>query len=173
MRILSILLLVIFSYSAMSQIKSGFPLTKFDKVVIYDYESPRAGYPSIVDPKGQLTTSIKRQVQLDQSAIDEMNTKLIDKKSYGNNAAMCFTPHLGIVYYLQNRIVGHVSICLDCNILRSSFNIPAQNQNKVGEGDNAYYLGEGLSKSFRQFLNELLKKYNFSHQIKEGSAFDQ
>ena len=50
---------------------------------------------------------------------------------------------------------------------------PAQNQNKVGEGDNAYYLGEGLSKSFRQFLNELLKKYNFSHQIKEGSAFDQ
>ena len=86
---------------------------------------------------------------------------------------MCFNPHLGIVYYLKGQIVAHVSVCMDCNILRSNIYIPTQTQGKVAEGDAAYYTGDGLSKPFRQFLNDLLKKYNFSHQIKAGSSFDK
>jgi hypothetical protein len=54
---------------------------------------------------------------------------------------------------------------MDCNAVRADIEIPAQKQNKQGQGEKAYYLGDGMSKSFRQFLNGLLKKYNFSHQI--------
>ena len=72
-----------------------------------------------------------------------------------------------------NKIVGNVLICMDCNVLRSSIDIPAQKQNKQGQGDKAYYLGDGMSKSFRLFINDLLIKNNFSQQIKSGSGFDK
>jgi hypothetical protein len=87
--------------------------------------------------------------------------------------ANCFEPHLGIVYFLKNKIVRHVLICMDCNGLSLDIEIPAQHQDKQGEGKNAYYLGEGMSKSFRKFLNELLIKYGFSHQIEKRSMFDR
>ncbi len=73
----------------------------------------------------------------------------------------------------MEKIVAHISVCLDCNVLRSGIDIPAQKQGKVGEGNSAYYTADGLTKSFRQFLNDLLKRYNFSHQIKAGSSFDR
>jgi hypothetical protein len=173
MQNITLLFLLTLSLSSNGQTKNPFSSLKFDKVIVYDYE-PNGEDPSLVN-KGQISTSvkIKKQVQLDKATIDKLNAKLGDKKSYGNNHADCFEPHLGIVYYLQNKIVGHVIICLDCNLLHSSIDIPALKQGKQGQGNNTYYTLDGLSKSFRQFLNNLLKKYNFSHQIKVGSMFDK
>ena len=62
---------------------------------------------------------------------------------------------------------------MDCNAVRADIEIPAQKQNKQGQGDKAYYLGDGMNKTFRQYLNGLLKKYHFSHQIQPGSNFDK
>jgi len=174
MRIISIILLVTFSFPSQGQTKNPFLSVKFDKVIIYDYQ--QAGEdPALVGENGNLLSSarIKKQVQLDSATINKLNRKIGDRKSYGQVTAACFEPHLGIVYYLNGKIVRHVLVCIGCNALRADIDIPAQHQNKQGQGDNAYYLGEGMSKSFRQFINSLLIKYNFSHQIKPGSGFDK
>ena len=141
---------------------------------MYDYQ-PLGEDPALIDNKGQLvkTVTIKKQVQLDTATINKLNKKIDDKKSYGQVTAMCFDPHLGIVYYLKGKAVRYVLVCMDCNALRSDVDIPAQHQNKQGQGNKAYYLGDGMSKSFRKFVNNLMTKYNFSHQIKAGSMFDK
>lgn len=173
MRNITLLLLLTISLSSHGQTKNPFLSFKFDKVIIYDYQ-PAGEDPELVN-RGQIISSakIKKQEQLDAATIEQLNKKLGNKKSYGQVSAMCFDPHLGIVYYLNGKIVRHVLICMDCNALRSDVDIPAQHQDKQGTGDKAYYLGEGMSKSFRQFLNRLLIKYNFSHQVKPGSTFDK
>lgn len=174
MRFISLLLLVTLTLPSSGQTKNPFLSIKFDKVVLYDYQ-PAGEDRSLVDKKGKLvrTAKIKKQVQLDTATIKQLNKRLGDQKSYGQVTAFCFDPHLGIVYYLNGKIVRHVLVCMDCNAVRADIEIPAQKQNKQGQGDKAYYLGDGMSKSFRQFLNKLLKKYKFSHQIKVGSEFDR
>jgi len=173
MRKMTLLFLLTLSFTSYGQTKNPFLSLKFDKVIIYDYE-PNGENPALVD-NGQIIKAVRinNQIQLDRGTIEKLNSKLGDKKSYGSNHADCFEPHLGIVYYLQSKIVGNVIICLDCNLLRSSINIPASKQGKQGQGKNAYYVLDGLSKSFRKFLNGLLKKYNFSYQIKADSMFDK
>ena len=174
MRILSSIFLLILALSSTGQKIKSFPFVKFDKVVLYDYE-PYPEDPSLIDKNGNIlsTVKIKKKNQLDTAGIRKLDKRITDKKSYGQATAMCFDPHLGIVYYLNGKVVRQVLICLDCNVLRSDIDITAQHQNKQGHGDKAYYLSDGLSKSFREFLNELLIKYNFSHQIQAGSMFDK
>lgn len=174
MHIISFLFLLTFTFSTKGQTKNPFLSLKFDKAVLYDYE-PNGENPFLIDNKGQLikTVKIKKQVQLDSPTIKKINAKIGDKKSYGQVTAMCFEPHLGIVYYLNGKIVRHALVCMSCNALRADIDIPAQHQNKQGKGKEVYYLGDGMSKSFRQFINELLIKYNFSHQAKSSSMFDK
>ena len=173
MRSITLFFLLTLSLCSNGQIKNPFLSLRFDKVIIFDYE-PFGENPALVE-KGKIisTVKIKKQVSIDKAIIDKLNTKLGAKESYGNNHADCFEPHLGIVYYLKNKIVGNIIICLDCNLLYSSIDIPALKQGKQEHDNNTYYTLDGLSKSFRKFLNNLLKKFNFSHQIKDGSMFDK
>lgn len=174
MRILLFIFLTTSILFARGQTNNPFQSLKFDKVILYDYE-PKGEDPSLVDNKRQIlkTVKIKKQAQLDSTTIKMLNAKIDDKKSYGQGTAMCFEPHLGIVYFLNNKLVRYALVCMNCNVLRSDVDIPAQHQNKQGFGNKAYYLDDGMSKSFRKFLNRLLVKYNFSHQIKAGSMFDK
>ncbi len=172
LRILLFLLFMPFISMAQGS-KNPFLTSKFDKVVIYDFEGGKGADLSIIDEKGQLAKSVKKQRQLDSTTIKKLSSKLGDKKSYGGVTAFCFDPHVGFVYYLKGKVVAHISICLDCNRLHSSIDIQAQKQGKVGSGEAVYYRANGLSKSFRQFINTLLQKNQFSHQIKKGSSFDE
>jgi hypothetical protein len=174
MRILSLLLLLTLTLAAKGQTKNPFLSLKFDKAVLYDYE-PDGEDPSLIDYNGQIlkTVKIKKQAQLDDATIKKLNAKIGDRKSYGQVTAMCFEPHLGIVYYLKGTVVRHALVCMGCNAFRADVDIPAQHQNKQGKGKEIYYLGEGMSKSFRQFINRLLVKYDFSHQAKNSSMFDK
>ena len=131
---------------------------------MYDFEPSEDKGGSIVQVNGQLSKTINKQVQLGNLNIEKLNCKLGDKKSFGGGTAACFDPHLGFVYFLNNKIVGHITICMDCNRLHSSIDIAVQKQGRVGNGKDAYYIADGMSKSFRQFLNSLLKTNKFSHQ---------
>jgi len=167
MRLIIYILSLIIAISSKGQIKNPFQTLKFDKVIMYDFKGGKGSDLYIVDDKGQLAKSISKTVELSKQNISRLNSKLGDSKSYGAPTSACFDPHLGIVYYAQGKIVGHVTICLDCNRLYSSIEIIAQKQGKIGQGKTAYYIADGLSKSFRQFLNGLLVENNFSHQLKK------
>jgi len=153
--------------SVNGQVKNPFSEFKYDSVVMYDFEGGK-GTPDelIINDKGQLAKTVVKQVQLNTETISALSKRLGQRESYGGAQAACFDPHLGFVYYDRGKVVAHITICLDCNILHSSIDIPAQMQGKTGKGDNAYYLGGGLSKSFRKFLNDLLVVNKFSHQLK-------
>lgn len=144
-----------------------FTKLKFDKVVIYDFGGMREGDFSIIDKNGQLAKSVTKQVVLEQNTVSMLNRKLEDKNSFGELPPSCFDPHLGIVYYFKEKPVAYISICMDCNRLDSSKELDSQKQGEDVIGDKVYYNLDGMSDLFRKYLNGLLKKYNFSHQIKE------
>lgn len=173
MRILFFLLLFTLSLSSNGQTKNPFLSLKFDKVVFYDLQDIGEKGSLIIDNDGKPLQTIIKQVQLDTTTIKKLSITLGDKKSYGNGTASCFDPHCGFVYFLKGKPVGQITICLDCNRLYSSIDIPAQKQGKQGQGKDAYYILDGLSKSFRQFINGLLMKNTFSHQIEAGSHFGE
>jgi hypothetical protein len=149
--------------------QSNIPLSKlkFDKVMMYDFEGGKESDLYIIDNSGRLAKTIKKQVQLEKAEANRLTSKMGTKQAFGGTTASCFDPHLGFVYYLNGKVVGHVTVCLDCNRLRSSFEIPAQKQGKVGTGKDSYYTADGLSPAFREYLNELLKANEFSHQIQD------
>ena len=164
MKTVILLFLLALGQSTIGQTKNPYLTLKFDKVIMYDFEPSGEKGGSIIEKNGQLTKMINKQVQLDQITFDRLNKKLGDNKSFGGGTASCFVPHLGFVYYSGQKVVGHITICMACNRLYSSIEIAVQQQGKVGTGNDSYYLGDGMSKSFRQFLNNLLKSNKFSHQ---------
>lgn len=172
MRIISFLSLLIFCLLSNGQTKNPFINLKFDKVVFYDFQDIGEKGSLIVDNDGKPIQTIIKKVQLDTTTIRRLNVKLDDKNSYGKATAFCFDPHCGFVYFSKGKPVGQITICLACNRLYSSIDIPAQKQGKQGHGKDAYYILDRLSKAFRQFINMLLRKNNFTHQIEPGSNFD-
>ena len=173
MRILNLLLLLTISTVLHGQVNNPFLKLKFDKVVFYDFEEIGEEGSQLVDDNGKTVQKIIKQVQLDTSMISKLNSKLGDKRSYGNVTASCFDPHCGFVYFLNGKPVAQILICIDCNRLRSDIDIPAKKQGKQGTGADTYYIADGLSKSMRKFINGLLIKYKFTHQIEPGSSFDK
>ena len=173
MRIISFLLLLTLSLFSNGQTKNPFLNLKFDKVVFYDFEDIGEKGSLIVDNNGKYVQTILKQVQLDTTTIKKLNFKLGDKKSYGNGTAACFDPHCGFVHFLKGKPIGQITICLGCNRLYSNIDIPAQKQGQQGKGKDAYYILDGLSKSFRKYINGLLIKNKFAHQIEPGAHFDE
>lgn len=171
MRILFFLLLCALSFSSNGQPGNPFLHLNFDKVLFYDFDDIKEEGTLIVDNNGRYLQTIIKQVQLDPATIKKLNFKLGDKKSYGKGTAPCFDPHCGFVYYLKGKPVGQISICLACNRLYSSIDIPAQKQGKQGNGKDTAYLLDGLSRPFRLFINELLVKNKFTHQIDPKSRY--
>lgn len=162
MKKILLLSFLIISLSAFGQKDNPYLLLKFDKVIMYDFEPSGDKGGSIVEANGVLTKHISNRIQLDNLTINKLIIKLGDKNSFNYGTAACFEPHLGFVFFNYNKIVAHITICLSCNRLYSSIELPSQKRsNNTNE-----------SKSFRQFLNMQLKKNKFSHQIEQGSSFD-
>lgn len=167
------LVLSLMSFTPFAQGAKTFSSLKYDKVIIYDYSGSKDYYIHIIDEQGRLAKTVTQQVTLNTTEINKLSKSLDSRSSYGSGSAACFDPHLGVVYYYKTKIVAYVSICLDCNALDSSIDIAAQKQGKIGEGKDAYYMLGGMSKTFRYFLNTLLIKYKFSHQIVPGEPYDK
>jgi len=130
---------------------------KFDSICMYDYEpTSNISNQLIVDNNDIIVPSenIKKVIQLDSLTMHELTYFLGDSKSYGDDVMRCFIPHLAFVYFLDKKIVFHVSICLTCNNLHPSIDIPAHSK------------GRGMTKSFRHYLNNLLDKHNFSNNVR-------
>ena len=147
-----------------------FDTISFDKVIAYDYDG--VGEISIVVQNNLIPSyKIKKQTVLTSIQYKKLNSVLGDNKTYGGTTAACFEPHLGIVYYKKNKIVGHISICLACNYHDSKPEIPAQNSHKTDLCDKCY--AYGYSKIGRKQISEFVKEINFSHWELKSGLFDK
>lgn len=142
--------------------------TLCDSVVIYDYgQRSEDGEQSII-VNGKLSVTVKKSARLDKTTASALSDKLEQKSSYGEPHTACFNPHLGVVYWHQGRPAAYVSICMRCKMLEASQEIEALLQGReVTEDGHVYYTLTSFSKPFTAYLNDLLKKYNFSHQREE------
>lgn len=129
-------------------VKAQNPLSslKYDSVVAYDYDS--RDQQLIVDDSGQLAKTVSKRINLPANSINEIITILGDDSTFGGDLAHCFDPHIGIVFYKENKVIEHLSICLDCNSLNSLIPLPNSS---------------GFSKTGRLKINRLCKEWAFSH----------
>lgn len=122
-------LLILTSFIEDNRSEDPFKSFKYDKVVAYDYNG--IGGIRIVDSNGHITGTVRAQTELTKKQFKEINKTLSERSTYGGTTASCFDPHLGIVYYFDNKMVAHISICLECNYLESSFAIPATENKQI------------------------------------------
>ncbi len=163
-----LLLLVVFLPIQLTFAQSSEKLTGivYDKVVFYDYNDGYHGEPKrLFDQLGQLSSLVTQSVEPDEEDVRTLLAKFSQKASFGQIVASCFDPHFGVVFYDEGCKVLTIEICLSCNQFNAGYILPAQKQLPQGEGDMMYYAGNGMSESFRFFINELLIKYNFSNRL--------
>ena len=148
-------------------LKNPFDNLRYDKVVAYDYNG-YAGREIVKD--GKLIEYIYKQKELTGKQVKNFNWITGDTTSYGGKTAACFEPHLGVVYYQKEKIVGYISICLACNYLKSSIEIPASRYRKfISDYDSTYLeTGYGFTREGSHQLSDFCESLGFDHCIPLG-----
>jgi hypothetical protein len=143
---------------------------KYDKVIAYDYDGSKD--LQILDALYfSNNKKIFKQKELTKKQIDKLIKTLVDNKSYGGTTAACFDPHFGIIFFYNAKIVGHISICLSCNFLKSTMTIPAIQAHKTKLCDDCY--ANGFSKPARKKISSLVKELDFSQWKLDSYLFDK
>ena len=151
-----------------------FKKLKYDTVIAYGYDGSYGQEQQLIIEKDKLSKKVKNKKILNQEQVKKINKTLIDTSTYGNTTASCFEPHLGIVYYYKNKVVLSISICLQCNFLESSIEIPASIYYKIQSLDNSYSPATGFSKKARKEINDFCKSLNFNYCLdKLDQQFDE
>jgi len=138
----------------------------FNKVLIYEFD-PSPDEPdfrkitqhAIEHP--DTTNGLKNSFITKKEQV-KLHKFLGDSKSFNNGSSICWEPHLGIVFLENNIAVNYISVCMECNKLKSMIHIPAA-KTIISTEPNGINIEKGMTPAFRQFLNSLLTKYNFKY----------
>jgi hypothetical protein len=139
---------------------SPFDTLNYDKVIAYDFDGRHERY-SVIDRNGWFESTISKQHYLTQQQIDKLLRSLTNKSSYGGNTAACFEPHFAVVFYINNKMVNQINVCLDCNYLESTIEIPAQSAKRSIMIDSTAYPLIGFSKKGVKAITGLCKELGF------------
>ena len=134
---------------------------QYDKVIAYDYEGNEEPFGSITKNNGNFVPVVLKQKSLTQSQVEQIINVFTDKKTYGEKTAACFNPHMAIVFYNGNTIVFKTDICLSCNYMIATEDIPAMLHNKITFDDGSFYYSVGFTKSGKRKIKSLSKELNF------------
>lgn len=136
----------------------------FNKVIAYDFDGKQEKYTTIIDNKTKrFNPIVLRQKELNKEQIENVVSFLTDSKTYGEGTAACFIPHLAIVFYQDNKMVFEVDICLDCNYLQSTSEIPAAHTKKMKLEDGSEIDLIGFSKKGKLKIINICKELNLNY----------
>lgn len=130
-----------------------FPNTSYDRVVAYHYDGVMGR--SIIE-KGRLHPHIKDSVALDPTDVQGVLATLNNITTYGGEPTRCFRPRHGLVFYSKGKAIAQVSICFECNHLRSDPPIKA-----AYAMQSRHAAAYGFSEQGRQALMDLCKTMGF------------
>jgi hypothetical protein len=171
--VILLLCIILFTGASVKTAKQDLLLNPFDKLeydkaIAYDYNG-EANHLIVTD-EGELIKidgrhgEIFAQKVLSKKQVVTLHRITGDTSSYGGIGAACFDPHLGIVYYFKEKIVGHISICLACNYLESSMEIPASNFKIYYLADDSTELtAYGFNKAGSMKLSNFCQSLGFDH----------
>ena len=134
---------------------------KYDKVIAYNYDGGEESPIDIVQ-QGRLAPTIKQQRSLSQLQVNKVTALLGAPETYGEAPTFCFIPHFGLVFFKGTTVKASISICLSCNRLSSSINIPATQAHQIKIDEENTYPAEGFSKPGREKLTTLVNELGFS-----------
>jgi hypothetical protein len=135
----------------------------YNKVIAYDFEGSGEPYPSIIDNKGRFVPVVVKQKALTKHQIDKLLSTLVQKSSYGETTASCFEPHFAVVFFKDDKVVNQIDVCLNCNRLHSTIEIPSQSHKKVNKGTENEYALEGLTDVGRKAIVDLSTELGFRY----------
>ena len=138
-----------------------FDTLKFDKIIAYDYEGSEEPNPSVINKYNNFTNVILKQQFLNKEQSQFLIESLTNNSTYGGTFAACFNPHLGFVFYNNDKIVFKVDVCLSCNYLISSSDIPAMTSKMIDKGTENEYPAFGFSSSGKKKITKLCKELSF------------
>ncbi len=138
-----------------------FDTLKFDKIIAYDFEGSEEPNPSVIGKNNKFTNVILKQKYLNEKQAQFLLKCLTSNSTYGGSFAACFNPHLGFVFFDNNKVVCTVDVCLGCNYLISTSDIPAMNNKMINKGTEDAYPAFGFSKSGKKKIRKLCKELDF------------
>lgn len=167
--------LVLFACTVKAQ--NPYSTLAYDSLVIYDYGIEMAADESNIKIEGKHFTFKNKPVKsvvLSAAEAKEFTTKIGEDSTYSQNSADCFNPHFAAFYYKKGKVIANVEICIACNRLYPSIEIPAKyaRPEKIPGGE-VFYPRSGLSRNFRLYMKTLLDRYGFSHGPTGQSIFDK
>jgi len=139
-----------------------FPDFSFDEVIAYDYDGEMESFGREIIENNKLSPYIKK-VTLTPKQTQQLITNLNAASTYGGSKAVCFNPHLGIVFYYKKKVVAYISICFECNYLVSSKLIPATEKKIIAIYDDLVVFDSGFSELGVEKLSALCRELEFSH----------
>lgn len=149
------------SLTISGKLKRPFDKLVFNKVIAYDYDGSEEPYPSIFDRDKQFIPIVEKQRALSELQTRQVIDLLTSTNTYGGTTAACFQPHLSIVFYNNENPVFVTDICLGCNYLNASVEIPAMHFKKIGKGTGNEYSAIGFSKKGKSGIRLLCKQLDF------------
>ena len=150
-----------------STYQKPFDTLRFNKIIAYDFEGSEEPNPSVINQKNNFTSVILKQKYLNNVQSNKLIETLTDETTYGESTAGCFNPHLGFVFYNNNKVVYVVDVCLDCNYLISESEIPAMVKKKINIGTEDEYPAIGFSKIGKNKIRGISKELDFFYGRKE------
>lgn len=137
---------------------------QFNKVIAYDFDGDEEKYPTVIDKKTKLFNPVVlRQKELNSLQIENVISFLTNNKTYGEGTAACFVPHLALVFYQNDKCVYEVDVCLDCNYLQATTEIPATLSKKMKLEDGYDYYLNGFSKTGKMEIIDLCKELGLDY----------
>ncbi|WOD42911.1 hypothetical protein [Hwangdonia lutea] len=168
MKYLTKLILFLFVSSVFSQ-TNPFDKLNFDKVVAYEFQGN--GELLIERCLKEKKDKINKTLELSKKQVNNLEQVLTSKESYGNSTFSCFDPHFAVVYYKNNKIIGSINICLECNYLISSEKIPATELKWIKISDDYSYPAKGFSKITRKEIYNFCKNIGFDKYLKPLNSY--
>lgn len=141
-----------------------FDTLDYDKVVTYDYKGFGGEIISIIE-NGEFVDVVMKQKFLNQKQIDRFLQILTKNETYGDVTAFCFDPHLGVVFFKNDKVVYKIDVCLDCNYLKSDTEIPAMYSKVVNKGAEEEFLVPmiGFSEQGKNDIINFCKELEFTY----------
>ena len=147
-----------------SQAPKPFNNLKYNKVIAYDFDGIQEPYPSVINSRNNAYAPvILRQKELTEKQVEFLIDFLTDNKTYGEYTSACFDPHMGIVFYENEQRKFVVNICLDCNYLISTIEIPSTQFKTVTFDEGGSYGLRGFSEIGKEKIIELSKQLNLDY----------
>lgn len=146
-----------------------FEKLEYDKVVAYEYQGE--GGLLIERCLDGEKEKINKTLNLTEKETGKLEKILTSEKAYGNTTMSCFDPHFAVIYFLNEKIVGTINICLDCNYLISSEKIPATELKVIKISDDYSYPAKGFSKNTRKEIYEYIEGLGFTKYLRPLTSY--